>query len=143
MILKALAFTRVAATPRKERSIFFKLTIISRHLDCCNLNEIRCAARIFFANFSTVSVLVSFEYESFFLSQYILAKRLHPTTLRNSSFWLNIVMLLVFHYYIMVSAVHDCKCYAGHALWNSVQIDIFVMIVDFDFIKRPQTDTVT
>ena len=48
MILKALAFTRVAATPRKERSIFFKLTIISRHLDCCNLNEIRCAARIFF-----------------------------------------------------------------------------------------------
>lgn len=86
MILKALAFTRVAATPRKERSIFFKLTIISRHLDCCNLNEIRCAARIFFANFSTVSVLVSFEYESFFLSQYILAKRLHPTTLRNSSF---------------------------------------------------------
>ena len=61
-ILKALAFTRVAATPR----IFFLLKKVSqallsfaRHLSCCNLNKIRCAARMIFANLSTVSVMVS------------------------------------------------------------------------------------
>ena len=61
-ILKALAFTRVAATPR----IFFLLKKVSqallsfaRHLNCCNLNKIRCAARMIFANLSTVSVMVS------------------------------------------------------------------------------------